>query len=72
MIYKDINDIKEETTKISLNDQGIKSVFIAPFFKEGKFVAYVGLDYVKNQYINEFDYKEFKSLTDEIGYILTE
>jgi hypothetical protein len=72
MIYKDINDIKEETTKISLNEQGIKSVFIAPFFKEGKFVAYVGLDYVKNQYINEFDYKEFKSLTDEIGYILTE
>ncbi|MFY8170717.1 MAG: hypothetical protein ACOVK2_06360 [Candidatus Fonsibacter sp.] len=72
MIYKDINDIKEETTKISLNEQGIKSVFIAPFFKEGKFVAYVGLDYVKNQYINVFNYKEFKSLTDEIGYILTE
>jgi hypothetical protein len=72
MIYKDINDIKEETTKISLNDQGIKSVFIAPFFKEGQFVAYVGLDYVKNQYTDVFNYKEFKSLTDEIGYILTE
>lgn len=72
MIYKDINDIQEETTKISLNEQGIKSVFVAPFFKEGKFVAYVGLDYVKNQYNDTFNYKEFKNLTDEIGYILTQ
>lgn len=72
MIYKDINDIREETTKISLNQQGIKSVFIAPFFKEGKFVCYIGLDYVKSQYKDTFNYKEFKSLTDEIGYIITQ
>jgi hypothetical protein len=72
MIYKDINDIKEETTKISLNEQGIKSVFVAPFFKEGKFVCYIGLDYVKSQYTDTFDYKEFRNLTDEIGYIITQ
>jgi hypothetical protein len=72
MIYKDINDIKEETTKISLNEQGIKSVFVAPFFKEGKFVCYIGLDYVKSQYKDTFNYKEFRTLTDEIGFVLTE
>jgi hypothetical protein len=72
MIYKDINDIKEETTKISLNEQGIKSVFVAPFFKEGKFIGYIGLDYVKSQYKDTFDYKEFKKLTDEIGYVITQ
>jgi hypothetical protein len=72
MIYKDIENIKEETTKISLKEQGIKSVFVAPFFKENKFVCYIGIDFVKQQYLDTFDYKEFRNLTDEIGFVLTQ
>lgn len=72
MTYSDINEIKEEATKLTLKKQGIKSVYIAPYFKDGKFVAYVGLDFVKNNSNCEFDYKEFKSLTNEIGRILCE
>ena len=72
MTYSDINEIKEEATKLTLKKQGIKSVYIAPYFKEGKFVAYVGLDYVKSNNNCDFNYREFKSLTNEIGRILCE
>ena len=72
MIYSDIKDIKETSTYIALNRQGIKSVYIAPYFKDGKFVAYIGLDFVRNNNNCNFDYKEFKSLTNEIGRILCE
>jgi hypothetical protein len=47
-------------------------VYIAPYFKDGKFVAYIGLDFVRNNNNCNFDYKEFKSLTNEIGRILCE
>jgi hypothetical protein len=72
MIYSDIKDIKETSTYIALNRQGVKSVYIAPYFKDGKFVAYIGLDFVRNNNNCNFDYKEFKSLTNEIGRILCE
>ena len=72
MTYSDVNEIKEEATKLTLKKQGIKSVYIAPYFKEGKFVAYVGLDYVKSNNNCDFNYREFKSLTNEIGRILCE
>ena len=72
MIYSDIKDIKETSTYIALNRQGIKSVYIAPYFKDGKFVAYIGLDFVRNNNNCNFDYKEFKNLTNEIGNILVQ
>jgi hypothetical protein len=72
MIYSDIKDIKETSTYIALNRQGIKSVYIAPYFKDGKFVAYLGLDFVRNNNNCNFDYKEFKNLTNEIGNILVQ
>jgi len=72
MIYSDIKEIKETSTYIALNRQGIKSVYIAPYFKDGKFVAYLGLDFVRNNNNCDFDYKEFKNLTNEIGNILVQ
>jgi len=72
MQYKDVNKIKEESTRIGLRKQGIKSIFISPYFKDGKFVAYIGLDFVKEEMQNDFNYNEFKSFTDEIGNILVQ
>ena len=69
--YQCIDNIKETSTKIALKRQGIKSLYIAPFFLDGNFVAYIGLDFVKEEYQGDFDYHEFKSLTNEIGTILT-
>jgi hypothetical protein len=72
MQYKNISKIKEESTRINLKKQGIKSIFTAPYFKDGKFVAYLGLDFVKEEMQNDFNYNEFKSFTDEIGNILVQ
>lgn len=69
--YQCVDNIKETSTKIALKKQGIKSLYIAPYFLDGNFVAYIGLDFVKEEYKGEFDYHEFKSLTNEIGAILT-
>lgn len=70
MNYNDINDIKEETTKITLKNQGIKSIYIAPYFKNGNFVAYIGIDFVKKTNENHIDRQEFKEIINEIGNTL--
>jgi len=72
MIYRDIDSLQETSTRIELKKQGIKSIVIAPYFKDNKFVAYVGLDYVKEPYNGKFDYRKFKARTNEIGFILTQ
>jgi hypothetical protein len=71
-IYKDIDSLQETSTRLALKKQGIKSMIIAPYFKNGFFVAYIGLDFVKCQNKLAFSYKKFKSKTNEIGKILTE
>ena len=68
--YTDIDSLQETSTRISLKKQGIKSVVIAPYFKDGNFVAYIGLDYVKQNNFLDFNYYDFKSKTNEIGNIL--
>lgn len=72
MVYTDIDDLQEVSTRISLKKQGIKSLIVAPYFKDGQFVAYIGLDYVKEYNKLDFDYNKFKSRTNEIGRVLTE
>lgn len=70
MNYKDIEDIKEESTKIGLKNQGIKSIYIAPYFKNGNFVAYIGIDFVKKANEIEINKQEFKAIANEIGNTL--
>jgi len=70
MVYSNINEIRENSTRIALKDQGIKSIVIAPIFSNGQFTAYIGLDFVKDSIDNNFDYREFKTFTDEIGLML--
>jgi hypothetical protein len=70
MNYNDIDEIKEEATKINLKSQGIKSIYITPYFKNGKFVAYIGIDFVKKANEVEINKQEFKSITNEIGNTL--
>ena len=70
--YPDINKLQETSTRLALKKQGIKSLCVAPYFKDGYFVAYIGVDYVKEHNDLDFDYKEFKQKTNEIGSILCE
>ena len=70
MNYCDVNEIQEHTTKSELLRQGVKSICIAPYFKNGNFVAYIGIDYVKKGMCKDIDFREFKQFTNEIGTIL--
>ena len=70
MNYNNIDEIKEEATKINLKNQGIKSIYITPYFKNGKFVAYIGIDFVKKANEIEINKREFKEITNEIGNTL--
>jgi hypothetical protein len=70
--YEDIYSMQETSTRIALTKQGVKSLMVAPFFKDGYFVAYIGIDFVKEYNKLNFSYKEFKDKTNEIGKILTQ
>ena len=70
MNYNNIDEIKEEATKINLKNQGIKSIYIAPYFKNGNFVAYIGIDFVKKANEVEINKQEFKEMINEIGNTL--
>jgi len=70
MNYCDVRDIEEHSTKLGLLKQGIQSIIAAPYFKDGNFVAYIGLDFVKSQKQNEIDFEKFKRFTNQIGNIL--
>jgi len=70
MNYNNIDEIKEEATKINLKSQGIKSIYITPYFKNGKFVAYIGIDFVKKANDIEINKQEFKGIANEIGNTL--
>ena len=72
MNYVDVNDIKEQTTRITLLKQGIKSIIISPYFDNGQFVAYIGCDYVKQKMDSTICYQDFLCYTNEIGKILTQ
>lgn len=70
MNYNNIDEIKEEATKINLKSQGIKSIYITPYFKNGKFVAYIGIDFVKKANETQINKQEFKGIANEIGNTL--
>jgi hypothetical protein len=72
MHYQNIDDMEETTTRLELKSQGIKSLFIAPYFKEGQFVAYIGLDYVKDTMKTKINYLQFQGYTNQIGNLLTQ
>ncbi len=70
--YTDIDKMQETSTRLALRKQGIKSLCVAPYFKDGYFVAYIGVDYVKECNELDFNYKDFKQKTNEIGSVLCE
>ena len=47
MFHSDVNQIEDIALKSSLKSQGIKALGIAPYYRDGKLVAMIGVDYVK-------------------------
>jgi hypothetical protein len=65
MTYYNIENIKDYTTKISLQQQGVKSVICRPLIYKNRVVGIVGLDYVRDEnpivndssFMRSFEYK---------------
>jgi len=75
-LIKDIKnhvvDVTNKELKETLPTYKQLVTFRDNLFKDGKFTAYIGLDFVKDSISKDFNYHEFKQQTDEIGRILTQ
>ena len=47
MFHSNVNNIEDIALKSSLKAQGIKALGISPYYRDGKLVAMIGVDYVK-------------------------
>lgn len=79
MFYTDIEGIKDLRVKYSLRSQGIKAIACAPYYRNGKLFAIIGVDYIHETPESEIkDFKEreqtvkndFFKQTDSIGNLL--
>lgn len=75
--YSNIDDMDDIVTKSEFRSQGVIGVKIAPYFRDGKLFAMIGVDYVKSvNDVDSFDkdrsihIKEFKKRTEQIGKLL--
>ena len=79
MIHPDVNEIKDVRTRLELQRQGINAIGVVPYYRKGKILALIGVDYVKP--LDSIKYKEylqdpkaalerFKISANEIGNLL--
>lgn len=79
MIHPDIEKIKDVRTKLSLRRQGIKGIGVFPYYRGGKVMALIGVDYVRKIDSSEVarfeenrdnNINKMKIRTQEIGDLL--
>lgn len=79
MFVIDIKEIDDLRTRISLESQGIQGIAVAPYYRDGKVLALIGVDYVKQiseedkiqynkNYLNQIEW--FKKRVNLIGDLL--
>lgn len=79
MFYTDIEGIKDLRVRYSLRSQGIKAIACAPYYRNGKLFAIIGIDYIRETTIEDkesFDSNKesakdsFFEQTENIGSLL--
>ena len=77
--YTDIDTMDDLRSRQVLKQQGIKAIAIAPYYRNGKLFAMIGLDYVNNQnnvqiedFVNNTETvkEDFLNRTNQIGELL--
>jgi hypothetical protein len=79
MFVVDVKEIDDLRTRIALESQGIQGIAVAPYYRDGKVLALIGVDYVKQiseeekiqynkNYLNEIEW--FKKRVNLIGDLL--
>lgn len=59
MFVPNVSTMTDVRTKQTLESQGIKALAIAPYYRNGKIVALIGVDYIRN--VNDNELKKFKA-----------
>jgi hypothetical protein len=70
MIYDDINKIQDSRVRILLKKQGIKSIAVLPYYRDGKIVALIGVDYVTQLNTIPVSINQLKVKVNQIGNLL--
>ena len=79
MFVTDINTMDDLRVKYMLKQQGVEAIACAPYYRDGKLFAIIGVDYIRKQTALEIDdfmsnsdaeKKKFLKRTQEIGDLL--
>ena len=75
MTYYDIEDMADYTSRITLQQQGIKSIICRPLIHKGKVVGIVGMDFVGNNddVVNNPQFvRDFENMSSKIAKMISE
>lgn len=70
MIYDDINKIQDIRVKVLLKKQGIKGIAVLPYYRDGKILALIGVDYVLKSSGTPIEANQLKVKVKQIGDLL--
>ena len=79
MIHPNVNEIKGARIRLELQRQGIESIAVVPYYRGGKILALIGVDYVRpldsliyHEYLKDpkGNLERFKAVANEIGDLL--
>ena len=70
MIYDDINKIQDIRVKVLLKKQGIKGIAVLPYYRDGKILALIGVDYVSQSNGTPIEANKLKVKVKQIGDLL--
>ncbi len=78
MIHPNIKDIDDIRTRLELERQGVEAIAVVPYYRKGKILALIGVDYVRPldsvklacYYKDKGHLEKFKSTANEIGNLL--
>ena len=79
MIHPNIDDIDDVRTRLELKRQGVEAIAVVPYYRSGKILALIGIDYVRPLDSTKLAYylkdskgslEKFKSTVNEIGDLL--
>ena len=75
MTYYNIGDMADYTSRITLQQQGIKSIICRPLIHKGKVVGIVGMDFVGNNddIVNNPQFvRDFENMSSKIAKMISE
>jgi hypothetical protein len=79
MIHPNVNEIKGARIRLELQRQGIEAITVVPYYRGGKILALIGVDYVRpldsliyHEYLKDpkGNLERFKAVANEIGDLL--